>query len=83
VARNCSFTRDRSSTGPDWSVPINKHTQYGTPHVNLWAVPWYDPFLSHSVAGLLQAESAVDLVDTAAVLGVGCAVERSYEDGAC
>jgi hypothetical protein len=34
-------------------------------------------------SGLLQAESAVDLVDTATVLGVGCAVERSCMDGAC
>jgi hypothetical protein len=33
--------------------------------------------------GLLQAESAVDLVDTSAVLGVGCAVEMSCVDGAC
>jgi hypothetical protein len=34
-------------------------------------------------SGLLQAESAVDPVDTAAGLGVGCAVERSCVNGAC
>jgi hypothetical protein len=34
-------------------------------------------------SGLLQADSAVDPVDTAAGLGVGCAVERSCVDGAC